>query len=64
MPHHINSIERVQLEARGAARCYSDVNDACPYPFASRLGRIYRHAFMAERELLQRTAATTSKAQS
>lgn len=61
MPHHTNSIERVQLEARGAARCYSDVNDACPYPFASRLGRIFRHAFLTERELLQPIPATPAE---
>jgi len=43
----IFSIERIQREAHAAARKFSDVNDACPYPFATEAGRVFRAAFMA-----------------
>lgn len=29
---------------------YSDVNDACPYPFKSDAGNLFRNAFNAERD--------------
>ena len=45
--HTILSIDRIEADARRAAGIYKDVNAACPYPFDSTEGRIYREAFIA-----------------
>jgi hypothetical protein len=37
----------IEQEAREAARHYSDVNEACPYPFHSTEGQVFRAAFAA-----------------
>lgn len=52
MSEPIISRERVQAEARAAAQKYSDVNDACPYPFGSEAGRVFRETFLAMRASL------------
>jgi len=44
--------EQVQREAREAASRYSDVNDACPYPFGTVDGRTFRAAFFLQRAAL------------
>ena len=51
--------QAVAREAREAALHYVDVNAACPHPFDSLAGRIFREEFLAERKRLDRT---TSKA--
>ena len=38
-------LERIEREARAAARHYSNVNDACPYPFGSDAGHAFSHYF-------------------
>lgn len=52
MPEPIIPRDQVQREARDAAAHYSDVNDACPYPFDSEAGRVFRSEFMAMRASL------------
>lgn len=49
---HIMSIERIRQEARAAAQRFADINDACPYPFATEAGRIFREEFAAVRTAL------------
>lgn len=39
------SIEQIEREAQLAAQHYANVNDACPYPFATEAGRIYKQSF-------------------
>jgi hypothetical protein len=45
-------IEQIRREAAEAARSYSDVNAACPYPFTTEAGRLFRQEFMAMRGAL------------
>lgn len=49
---HIVARDRVVQEAREAARQFVDVNDACPYPFDSEHGRIFRREFITMRAAL------------
>lgn len=48
---HTNMIDkdRILQQARKAAGLYSSLNDACPYPFGSEHGRIFKEAFLAAR---------------
>lgn len=41
----IDSIPRIEAEARAAAREYADLRAACPYPFGSIAARIFIRAF-------------------
>jgi len=40
-------VQRIQAEAQKAAYFYDDINDACPHPFASVEGVIFKEAFLA-----------------
>lgn len=42
-------LERLEQEARAAALQYSDVNDACPYPFGSDAGHAFSQYFKLAR---------------
>jgi hypothetical protein len=46
------TIDRIKREAREAAARYADINAACPYPFASEEGRVFREEFNANRATL------------
>lgn len=43
-------------EARRAAAQYTDVNAACPYPFDTAAGRIFREAFHFHRKVAEARA--------
>lgn len=43
---------QIEAEASAAAQTYDDVNAACPYPFDTEAGRIFRAAFLAQRSAL------------
>lgn len=49
MTEPIVPIARLQAEATAAARQYSNVNDACPYPFGSAAGQLFAGFFRAAR---------------
>ena len=49
MPEQIKPIAAIQREAKAAALKYSDINDACPYPFGSDSAHAFKAAFNAER---------------
>lgn len=55
------SLERIEREAREAARRYSDINEACPYPFATDAAHAFRAAFAAAR--IELTGAGTLQEQ-
>lgn len=57
MPHTIVPLEKIEREARAAARAFVDVNSACPYSFYSPQGQAFKKAFTAERTamLMQQT---------
>ena len=55
--HNIYSIEKIEAEAAFAAVRFSDVNDACPYPFESTAGYVFKNAFNAARMAIQKQAA-------
>lgn len=45
----IASRERIERQARAAARTYDNVNDACPYPFADLEGQLFKTEFARAR---------------
>lgn len=49
MPEQIKSIAAINAEAKCAALKYSDINDACPYPFGSDSAHAFKAAFYSER---------------
>lgn len=49
----IVSIERIKRLAQERAAQYSDVNDACPYPFFTGAGRLFKQFFLQAREQRQ-----------
>lgn len=59
MDLEVTSLQRIQLEARQAAARYSDVNDACPYPWGSSAAIAFKREFLAAREALQNPQPTT-----
>lgn len=48
-------IDKIKQEARAAAARYEDVNDACPYPFGTEAGRIFRDEFATMRAAMGMT---------
>lgn len=46
----IYSIAKIEAEARAATLQHSDINAACPYPFGSTAGHIFKEAFLKERQ--------------
>jgi hypothetical protein len=45
MTEPVVSIDSVKQEAAAAAQRYTNVNDACPYPFYSEAGRLFKQEF-------------------
>lgn len=55
---------RVRTEAQKAAWEFDDINDACPYPFASVAGQVFKEAFLTAQAVQRqgkRRAATGLK---
>lgn len=50
------SIARIQREATAAAKRYTNINDACPYDFASDAGKAFKAAFIEERKQIEAAA--------
>jgi len=50
MISNILDTTRIQHEAELAAKLYTDINDACPYPFGSAQGQVFKAAFKAAHE--------------
>jgi len=57
----IVSIERIKREAEHSAALYSDVNAACPYPFFSGAGRLFKQFFLQARARLQASSSTPAQ---
>ncbi|HBH37609.1 MAG TPA: hypothetical protein DDX06_04410 [Curvibacter sp.] len=53
MDASITRLDRIRVEARQAAAKYSDINDACPYPWGSPAAIEFKREFAAAREALQ-----------
>ncbi len=49
----IISIEQIEREAQLAAQHYANVNEACPYPFTTEAGRIFKQHFEQARAELK-----------
>ena len=49
MTEPIISRDRIERQARIAARTYDHVNDACPYPFATEAGQLFKAEFVRAR---------------
>jgi len=54
----IVSIDQIERQARLDAQRYSDVNAACPHPFHTAAGRLYRKTFEQARDELKALAKT------
>ncbi len=52
MSDPIVSIEQIKTEARAAAAIYTDINDACPYPFGTSAAKIFESEFQWVRSVL------------
>jgi hypothetical protein len=48
-------ISRIEREANAAALQHSDLNAACPYPFDTGAGRLFKQFFLLARENLTQT---------
>jgi len=46
-------IERIEREAQAAAQEHQDINAACPYPFNSDAGRLFKQFFNLAHESLK-----------
>ncbi len=46
MPEAITPIARITAEATAAATSGQPLNDACPYPFDSEAGRLFKHTYI------------------
>jgi hypothetical protein len=55
----IVAIESIARQAKDAAKQYTDVNDACPYPFHTEAGRTFK--LMFEAALLEQQPAPTTQ---
>ena len=52
MPIITIPIARVEHEAQQAARQYNSVNAACPYPFDTDAGKLFKQFFLQARQNL------------
>ncbi len=59
MSEPVISIERIRREAQDAATRYSDINDACPYPWAWDAAHAFKAEFKAARAAIEQQATTT-----
>lgn len=58
----IISIARIEREAYQAASQYADINAACPYPFETNAGRLFKQFFeLAQQNMPAPTPSLTSK---
>ena len=57
-------LERVRIEAQKAAWQYDNLNDACPYPFASVAGATFKEAFLTAQAIQRALLAKTPQASS
>lgn len=52
MAETITSRERIERQARAAAKTYDNVNDACPYPFGTDAGYLFCAEFKRARAVI------------
>lgn len=46
MPEAIVPIDKITNEAKAAATSGQALNDACPYPFDSAAGKLFKHTYI------------------
>ena len=54
--HEIIPVARIEREAAQAAKRYTCINDACPYPFGSSAAHLFKQLFLAARENMTKNA--------
>ena len=59
-PTHIDP-EAIRAEAQKAAWEFDTLDDACPYPFGTVAGVMFKEAFLAAQQQQRAATATTSK---
>ena len=55
----LGDVHDICAEAQKAAWLYDDINDACPYPFGSLAGVMFKEAFLAAQQQQRAATATT-----
>ncbi len=55
MSESITSRANIERQARAAAKTYDNVNDACPYPFATEAGQLFKAEFARARAIINAT---------
>jgi hypothetical protein len=53
MPEPIESITSIEARAKAAALVYSDIKDACPYPFGTDAAHHFKAVFLEARAAIQ-----------
>lgn len=49
MTEPVVSIDTIKRQAKDAAHKFANVNDACPYPFHTQAGQLFKATFLAAR---------------
>ena len=55
--------ERIRTEAQKAAWEFDHINDACPYPFASDAGKVFKEAFLTAQAIQRQLLTLNAKGQ-
>ncbi len=55
---HVIPIARIEREAHAAARQHACINAACPYPFGSAAGRLFKELYLAAQKNMVKTASS------
>lgn len=53
--HEIIPVDRIEREAQQAAKQYDCINAACPYPFGTDAGHMFKAFFNQARENMKKT---------
>lgn len=53
-------IARIEREAIAAARQHACINAACPYPFGSAAGRLFKQLYLAAQKNMMKTTSSAS----
>lgn len=57
MTEPIVSLDTIKTQARDAAAKYSNVNEACPYPFGTAAGQAFKEEFLWARLVIEEKGA-------
>jgi hypothetical protein len=62
MSEAIVNLEAIKAQAREAAGKFTNVNDACPYPFGTAAGQAFKEEFNWVRSVIEQKSSTVQGA--